>query len=203
MCVCMKKVNNITNYTVEDLFSSRARVKILRELALEEELNISKIIENTNLNHSCTVRHLDYLLEIGFLGKREYGRVKIYRYKGENVKANSVKNFIEGFENGLYPNVKELFYSKYIIRIIRNLALCESLNISRIIEITRSNYGTIKRHLDFLTGKGFLIAKNFGRIRIYKYNYENNGSYLIKKLIDLIEGEKGENYNSNLLEIQS
>lgn len=199
----MKKVNSITNYTVEDLFSSRARVKILRELALKEELNISKIIENTNLNHSCVVRHLDYLLEICFLDKRKYGRVKIYRYKGENIKANSIKDFIEIFENGLYPNVKELFYSKYIIRIIRNLALYGSLNISRIIEITRSNYRAIKRHLDFLTGKGFLIAKNFGRIRIYDYNYENKGSYLIKKLINLIEGEKGENYKLNFLEIQS
>lgn len=91
---------NIENkYTIEDLFSSRARVKIIKTIALNKELNISKIIKNTKLNHSNVVNHLEFLKKINFIQEKSFGRIKIYRYKEENVKAHCVKKTIELIEN--------------------------------------------------------------------------------------------------------
>ncbi len=86
-------------YTIENLFFSRARVKIIKTLALNDELNISKIIKNTRLNHSNVVNHLNFLKKIDFIQEKNFGRIKIYRYKEENLKARCVKKLIELIEN--------------------------------------------------------------------------------------------------------
>lgn len=92
--------NKIQNeYNIENLFCSRARVKIIKTLALNNELNISKIIKNTNLNHSNVVNHLNFLKKINFIQEKNFGRIRIYRYKEENIKARCVKKLIELIEN--------------------------------------------------------------------------------------------------------
>jgi len=83
---------------IEDLMGSRARVKILKYLAINEELTISQIISKTRLNYSCTSKHLNYLKMIGFIQEKNFGRIKIFRYKLENIRARSLKNFIEILE---------------------------------------------------------------------------------------------------------
>ena len=47
---------------IEDLLGSKARIKILKSLALNSELNISLIISKTKLNHSNVSKHLNFLL---------------------------------------------------------------------------------------------------------------------------------------------
>lgn len=92
--------NKIQNeYNIENLFCSRARAKIIKTLALNNELNISKIIKNTNLNHSNVVNHLNFLKKINFIQEKNFGRIRIYRYKEENIKAHCVKKLIELIEN--------------------------------------------------------------------------------------------------------
>jgi DNA-binding transcriptional ArsR family regulator len=83
---------------IEDLLGSRARVKILKALALHEELTISMIISKTRLNYSCVIGHLNYLKMINLIQEKNFGRIKIFRYKLENMKARSFKNFIELWE---------------------------------------------------------------------------------------------------------
>ena len=85
---------------IEDLFISRARVKILKTLALNEELTISLIINKTRLNYSCVVKHLNYLKMINLIQEKKFGRIKIFRYKLENLKARSFRNFVEIWEGG-------------------------------------------------------------------------------------------------------
>ncbi len=86
---------------IEDLLGSKARIKILKSLALNGELNISLIISKTRLNHSNVVKHLNLLESYNLIQKKEFGRIKIYRYKDENIKARSLKKFIQIWE-GLY-----------------------------------------------------------------------------------------------------
>jgi DNA-binding transcriptional ArsR family regulator len=83
---------------IEDLFGSRARIKILKTLALNRELNISSIISKTNLNHTSVLKHLNYLKSLKIVQEKRFGRIKIYRYKSENLKARSIKKFIEFWE---------------------------------------------------------------------------------------------------------
>lgn len=84
---------------IEDLLGSRARIKILKALALNDELNISLIISKTKLNHSNVIKHLNFLKSFNLIQEKKFGRIKIYRYKSENIKARSLKKFIKIWEN--------------------------------------------------------------------------------------------------------
>ena len=84
---------------IEDLLGSKARIKILKALALNDELNISLIISKTKLNHSNVIRHLNLLKSFNLIQEKKFGRIKIYRYKSENLKARSLKKFIKIWES--------------------------------------------------------------------------------------------------------
>lgn len=83
---------------VEDLFGSRARVRILKTLTKNEELAISQIISKTRLNYSCVMKHLNYLKTLNLIQEKKFGRIRIFRFKLENVKARSIKKFFEIWE---------------------------------------------------------------------------------------------------------
>ena len=83
----------------EDILSSRGRVKILKHLALKNEMNISNIVKKTGLNHSSVRDHLIFLKDIDFIQEKQFGRIRIYRYKLENLKARALKNLIVYWEN--------------------------------------------------------------------------------------------------------
>lgn len=83
---------------VELLFSSRGRIKIIRLLAECGELNISEIAKRTHLNHSTTRRHLQFLERAKLVQEKTFGRIKIYRYKVENLRALALRRFFELWE---------------------------------------------------------------------------------------------------------
>lgn len=84
---------------IENLLGSKARVKILKILALNNELNISTIIKKTRLNHKNVNRHLNYLKKVDLVQQKNFGRIRIYRFREENLKARSFKNFIKIWED--------------------------------------------------------------------------------------------------------
>jgi predicted transcriptional regulator len=83
---------------IEDLLGSRARVKILKILAKYDELTISLIIKKTRLNYTCVLKHLNFLKLNNLIQEKKFGRIKIFRFKSENMKARSLRNFIEIWE---------------------------------------------------------------------------------------------------------
>jgi DNA-binding transcriptional ArsR family regulator len=84
---------------IEDLFSSRGRIKILKELAESNELNISELCRRVDLNHSSTKSHLEVLLNSGLIEEKKFGRIKIYRYKIEDLRARSLRSFFDLWES--------------------------------------------------------------------------------------------------------
>lgn len=80
---------------IEDLFSSRGRIKILKELAASNELNISELCRRVNLNHSSTKSHLEVLLKSGLIEEKIFGRIKIYRYRVEDLRARSLRSLFD------------------------------------------------------------------------------------------------------------
>lgn len=87
-----------TNFYIENLFGSKARIKILKVLAQHQELSITQIIKKTFLNHSNVLKHLRFLISVNLVQEKKFGRIKIFRYKMENLKARSLKKFIEIWE---------------------------------------------------------------------------------------------------------
>lgn len=83
---------------IETLLGSRAKIKILKTLAINNELSITQIIRNTKSNHSSVIAHLNHLKLLNLVQEKNFGRIKIFRFKIENVKAKSLKKFIEIWE---------------------------------------------------------------------------------------------------------
>lgn len=80
---------------IEELFSSKGRVRILKELADSIELNISELCRRVELNHSSTKAHLTMLLNAGLIEEKVFGRIKIYRYRTEDIRARQIKNLFK------------------------------------------------------------------------------------------------------------
>ncbi len=80
---------------IEELFSSRGRIKVLKELADSTELNISELCRRIGLNHSSTKSHLMILIDAGLVEEKTFGRIKIYRYCGEDLRARALKNLLD------------------------------------------------------------------------------------------------------------
>ena len=89
------------NFNIENLLGSKARIKILKILAINHELSISQIIKKSRLNHTSVKSHLNQLKSLNLIQEKVFGRIKIYRYRTENIRATSLKKFIEIWEGEL------------------------------------------------------------------------------------------------------
>jgi DNA-binding transcriptional ArsR family regulator len=83
---------------IEEVFSSKPRMKILKLVARLGALNISDIARRINLNYSTTKQHLTLLESEGVLQQRVYGRIRMYKFSDASPKARAVQNLIEAWE---------------------------------------------------------------------------------------------------------
>ena len=83
---------------VEDVFSSRGRVRILRLLSEIEELNISEIARRAGLNYTTTNEHLRILEEASIVRHKSFGRIRIYRFNDQDLKARAIRDLLELWE---------------------------------------------------------------------------------------------------------
>ncbi len=63
---------------VEELLGSRGRIRVLKVLAEDGELNISEVGRRTGMNYTSVERHLEALREMGLLREKRYGKIRIY-----------------------------------------------------------------------------------------------------------------------------
>lgn len=83
---------------LEEVFSSKPRMKILRLIARLGALNVSDIARRINLNYTTTNQHLKLLEAEGILKQRVYGRIRMYRFNDGTPKAVAVQKLIETWE---------------------------------------------------------------------------------------------------------
>ncbi len=84
---------------IEEVLSSRGRVKIIKILSQYGELNISAISKEVNLNHSVVKDHLKFLENLGIIHEKRFGRIRIYEYQEHNVRAHSLKQLFKIWDN--------------------------------------------------------------------------------------------------------
>ena len=80
--------------------------------------------------------------------------------------------------------IETVFSSKGRVKILRILVEIGELNISEIARRAKLNYTTTNQHLEILETSGIVKHKNFGRIRIFRFNNENPRAKSIKDLIE-------------------
>jgi len=67
--------------SIEEVFSSKGRVRILRILSEIGELNISEIARRAGLNYATTNQHLQLLENFGLIQHKKFGRIRIFRFQ--------------------------------------------------------------------------------------------------------------------------
>nr|MDO8080629.1 winged helix-turn-helix domain-containing protein [Candidatus Freyarchaeota archaeon] len=95
----IERTETVEENSLEKIFSSKGRIKIVKVLAKEGELNISEIAKRAKLNYSTTNQHLDFLEKVGLVQEKIFGRIRIFRFKAENIKAQAIKNLFEIWES--------------------------------------------------------------------------------------------------------
>jgi predicted transcriptional regulator len=83
---------------VDDVFSSKLRMKILKILVQVGELNVSEIARRLGVNYNTTREHLKVLEDEGILQHKVFGRIRLYRLNEHSPKAKSIQNLIEVWE---------------------------------------------------------------------------------------------------------
>jgi len=84
---------------IEDVFSSKLRVKILKILAQVGELNVSEIARRLGVNYKTTNKNLKILEDEGIIQHKVFGRIRLYRFNERSPKARAVQNFMEAWEH--------------------------------------------------------------------------------------------------------
>ena len=80
---------------IEDVLSSKGRVKILRILAEIGELNISEIARRAGLNYATTHGHLQALEGCGLIGHKKFGRIQIFYFNESDPRAEAIRKIID------------------------------------------------------------------------------------------------------------
>ena len=85
---------------LEQVFSSKSRMKILKLIYQLGQLNVSDVARRLKLNYASTSGHLKLLECDGILQERKYGRIRMYRFNEGSAKAKAVQNLIDAWEHG-------------------------------------------------------------------------------------------------------
>jgi len=76
---------------VEELLGSKAKVRILRVLLEKEELNITAIAREADINHKTALRHLEDLKRVNIVSERVFGRVRVFRLNLNDPRVEALK----------------------------------------------------------------------------------------------------------------
>jgi predicted transcriptional regulator len=84
---------------VEDVFSSRLRIRILKILFNVGELNVSEIARRLKINYVSASKQMKVLEDEGILQHKMFGRIRLYRVNEQSPKAKAVQNLIDIWEH--------------------------------------------------------------------------------------------------------
>jgi DNA-binding transcriptional ArsR family regulator len=84
---------------IEDVFSSRLRIEILKILFNVGELNVSEVARRLRINYVSANKHLKILEDEGILLRKMFGRVRLYRVNQQSPKAKALQNLIDVWEH--------------------------------------------------------------------------------------------------------
>lgn len=82
---------------LEEILSSKARVKILRVILEKGEVNVNQIIRETKLNYKTVCKHVDYLVNAGLVEEVRIGRLRLVRPNWLNPRTRKLEEFLSSF----------------------------------------------------------------------------------------------------------
>jgi DNA-binding transcriptional ArsR family regulator len=83
---------------LEEVFSSKPRVKILKLLNKLDQLYVTDIARRVKLNFATVDSHLRLLESEGIVNRYLYGRSRLYSINKTSEKARAIQNLIQVWE---------------------------------------------------------------------------------------------------------
>ena len=85
---------------IEDILSSKGRIKILKTLIKNRELNISEIARQAGLSYTSADRHLEELKKQEMIKEKRFGRIRIFKINEKNKMMKIIEEFMKKIEEG-------------------------------------------------------------------------------------------------------
>lgn len=83
---------------IEDVFSSKLRIKVLKILMQMSELNVSEIARRLGVNYNTINKHLKVLEDEDIIQHKVFGRIRLYRFNEYSSKAKALQSLVEIWE---------------------------------------------------------------------------------------------------------
>ncbi|MEM0366793.1 MAG: winged helix-turn-helix domain-containing protein [Acidilobaceae archaeon] len=83
---------------IEELFSSRGRVRLLKILLKEGQSTITRLARETGLNHKKLIEYLEILKKHGIVEERRYGRLRLYEINYKNPRVSALREIFKMIE---------------------------------------------------------------------------------------------------------
>ena len=84
---------------IEDVFSSKLRIKIIRIIEQIGEVNVSELARRLGANYETTSKHLKILEDEGILNHKIFGRIRLYRINENSAKAKALRSLLGVWEH--------------------------------------------------------------------------------------------------------
>ena len=83
---------------LDEILSSKGRVRILVLLSKTIELNISEIARRTGLNYATADKHLRDLEDAEIIQQKKFGRIRIYKFNDSNPRATAIRRLVDSWK---------------------------------------------------------------------------------------------------------
>ncbi len=83
-------MREVRQLSIEELLSSKTRLKILKVLLELKEVNITKLTRLTELNHKVVQYHLEILKRYGLIEEKQIGRIRIVKLREKDPKVEKI-----------------------------------------------------------------------------------------------------------------
>ncbi|MGC8572888.1 MAG: ArsR family transcriptional regulator [Caldisphaera sp.] len=84
---------------IEKVLASKGKVRILKVLMKEGQVNISRLVKLTGLHHDVIVKNMEELKEMGIVEEKRYGRLRIYMIDLRDPKISGLYEIFKEIEN--------------------------------------------------------------------------------------------------------
>lgn len=85
--------------SVENVLSSKVRIKIVKLLMDMGELNVSEIARRLEINYNTASQHLRILESAGIVKQKTFGKIRLYRLNEQSPRVRALQNLIEFWEH--------------------------------------------------------------------------------------------------------
>ncbi len=80
---------------IEDVLSSRGRIRIIKILLKYGATNINTLIRESGLTHKLVSKYISELKEENLIAERRYGRLRVIEINYQNPKISMLKMLLE------------------------------------------------------------------------------------------------------------